>query len=324
MRRNFSIAELLTATAIVAILSSILFPTVAGSSAKQGNAYNLGKIAAAMTAYGVDYDGYFPLSMSGPYMALQNIHNDQSAFGWKRTDMWPLLTMPYLKDRTLLIDPDRGDPANIFSGPPLRSGDPGYLSSANTYRNQNRLANFGFNYTFLSPLMIPASKMTDPRPTDYMVSESRSFAQAAKPAETVLLVPSARGWSATEVVGKERYETGGFSFVNAPGMWGVVGDASRRILFNTAGPCGGDWCADVAKASIGEKTRINFNYMNAEKGGNNVAFVDGHVSFKTATQLAAGTNYLTATPHGGDDLAGAVITDKSLYMWNLDDEFYGQ
>ncbi|MEA2554309.1 MAG: hypothetical protein QOJ65_2485, partial [Fimbriimonadaceae bacterium] len=73
----------------------------------------------------------------------------------------------------------------------------------------------------------------------------------------------------------------------------------------------------------GKQAMTSTFYVEKVRGGNNLAFLDGHVKFMTDVRLAAGTDYVTATPRGEANAAGAVITDKKKYLWNLDDNYYG-
>jgi prepilin-type processing-associated H-X9-DG protein len=52
--------------------------------------------------------------------------------------------------------------------------------------------------------------------------------------------------------------------------------------------------------------------------GSNVAWLDGHAKFLKDGMLAAGTDYGTST-----NPTATVITDKSKYIWNLDDNYFG-
>ena len=57
--------------------------------------------------------------------------------------------------------------------------------------------------------------------------------------------------------------------------------------------------------------------------GTVVAWVDGHAKYMKAGALAAGTDYGTAVPNGLDNGGGARIVDKSKYLWNLDENYFG-
>lgn len=319
--KAFALSETITAAACLSVLGAVLAPVFTQHN-KATSSVNLARIATAAVRYGDDYDERIPLSLNGTYRNLVNVHDGAlTSYGEKRSDMWPLILLPYIKDRKILIDPTRKDLGGIFNGPPLAPGDRGYRDTANTYRNQNRFAFYGMNYEFLSPLLVPASKMADATPTDFMAAEVRDFFVAANPHATVFFVPSTRFH---EDVGDSR----GFCDVNAPGMFEVLGDETNPYVpFTGDSPCSGDWCGtDVDPKKPGIQTSEAAFYQDPVSHGNNVAFLDTHVKYLTTVQLAAGTNYTTAKPQAvgkGVKLGGAVITDKRKYLWNLDDNYYG-
>ena len=316
--RAFTLNETIAAAACASILGAVVGPVFVHAQ-KPTSAANLARITTAAIHYGDDYDERIPLSLNGPYRDLANVHDGQlTVYGEGRADMWPLLLLPYVKDRKVFVDPTRKDANGIFSGPPLVRGDHGYVDTANTYRNQSRFAFYGMNYEFLSPLVIPASKMSDATPTDFMAGEVRDFFVAANPHATVFFVPSTR-------YHLDPGDSRGFCAVNAPGMFAVLGiEFVPYVPFSNGTPCSGDWCGtDIDRQTPGIQTSEAAFYVDRPRRGNNVSFLDGHVKFMTTMELAAGTNYPTAKPMGPSNLGGAVITDKSKYLWNLDDNYYG-
>jgi type II secretory pathway pseudopilin PulG len=332
MRRKkaFTLTELLVITAIIAILAAILFPVFSQAvpAGKANNSTNLKKLALSAQRYGQDADERIPIVSNGRYRDLQNVHDGVlTSYGEQRTDLWPLLLLPYVKDRTIYVDPQRGDVHGIYAGPPLVPTDAGYDPLGNTYRNQNRFSMFGFNFVFLSPMFIPASKMIDATPTDFMVGEAHEFFAAFDPSGTVFYSPAYRGYvpqDGEDIIGVQD-PTRGFSLINAPGMWDVlVVSTSPYVLFWNGTQCSGDWCGtDVDPNTAGTQTSENYFYKDPTSLGNNTVFLDSHVKFMTATQLAAGTDYPTAVPNNVYFSGGAQITDKSKYIWNLDANFFG-
>jgi len=334
--KRLSLIDLLVVVAIVAVLGAILFPVYAQARRAQknnkANAVNLKAIARAVKQYAQDYDDQIPIVINGRYRNLKNMHDGElDQYGEPRSDMWPLLVLPYLGDRTTYIDPQRGDAFGIWSGPPLATSDPGYIPYQNTYRNQSRFSMFGFNYLYLSPFEIPASKLEDFTPTDFMVGISHSFAEAELPNKTVMYAPSDRGLipqSGTDTVGTQDWQRG-FSTINAPGLWDVLvqENSNGPVIFWTGADCSGDWCgADLDPNTAGKQTNEGFFYKYPTTLGNNTMFLDLHVKFMSAEDLASGTDYLTATPQDGGSGAfggGANIIDKSKYLWNLNEEYYG-
>ncbi len=327
-RKAFSIVELLVVVAIVAILAAILFPVFSAEvqAGKVSNKPNLRKIALAAQRYGQDYDDRMPISINGRYRDLSNVaDNALTIYGEKRTDAWPLILMPYVVNRATYVDPRRDDVNNIWSGPPLATTDFGFNPLANTYRNQNRFSFFGYNYLFLSPIYIPAEAFNEAAPTDFMVAESHGFFEADKPTKTIFYGVSSRGYvtqNFSDQLGVQD-TTRGFSSLNPPGFWNVeASSASPYILFWNGTNCSGDWCGDTDPGH-GELRTQNYTYIEPTLGGNNVAFLDAHVSFLSDVAMAAGTNYLTATPNGPYSGGGAAVTDKSKYIWNLNSNYFG-
>ncbi len=333
--KRLSIVELLVVVAIVALLGAILFPVYAqarvAQKGKKGNEWNLKQIARAVKQYSQDYDDRMPVSINGPYRDLRNIHDGVlTTYGEQRSDMWPLLLMPYLKDRTTYIDPQRGDAFGIWSGPPLATSDAGYNATANTYRNQDRFPMFAMNFLFLSPMKIPASKLVDATPTDFMQGESHSFQEAEDPNNTVFFGVSERGripQSNVDVVGVEDWQRG-FWGIDAPALWDhLISSTSPYVTFWTGTNCSGDWCGtDLDPVTTGTQSNEGFFYKYPTTLANNAMFLDLHIHYMTAAQLAQGTDYLTATPNDGGTGyfgGGATITDKSAYLWNLNEQYYG-
>ncbi len=154
--------------------------------------------------------------------------------------------------------------------------------------NQDRHPQYGYNYLFLSPWY------------DCDYSLSRSATAASAPAETVMFTTS-QSFTKNERVG--------WYGVNAPGAWPITAPAPHACIWwdGTAGS--GNWSAGGVK-KITSSTRVN-TYNGAIVG-----FVDGHTKLLKDGALAAGTDYGTAVPGGAAD--GAVITDMTKYLWDLD------
>jgi prepilin-type processing-associated H-X9-DG protein len=332
--KSWTIIDLLVITAVVAGLSSILFPVFQQSALAQrkSNEFNLKRILKAASHYAQDYDDSVPVLSNGRYRDLKNMRDGQlSEYGEQRTDLWPLILLPYIKDRSTFVDPQRGDTFGIYAASPLATSDSGYNPLANTYRNQNRFPMFAVNDLFLSPMIIPASKIYESSPTDFMQGTSHMFSEADDQANTVFYAESQRGsvpQSVDDVVGQLDTARGFFG-IDAPGLWEqlVVGnDLTLPVIFWTGTNCSGDWCGDADPNEPDLQPTTNTFYESVPTQGNNVGFMDGHVSFRTVLGLMAGTDYLTSTPQDGGSGAfggGANITNKSLYLWNLNDNYYG-
>ena len=336
-RKAFTLIELLVVIAIIAILAAILFPVFAQAkkaAKKAASAQNNRQVALASIMYGGDFDDTIPVMVNGAWRNLKNTQDGiPTTYGDQRTDGWPLLVIPYIKSRGLFVDPGRGDSPGIWKGPALATQDalwnPVTSPTSNAYRGQNRFPMYGVNYLFVSPLLIPSNKLTDATPTDFMSGESHTFTEADDPAGTVFYTESQFGYlptTTTDTLGTLSTIRGFFG-INAPGLWGVLaGSTVPYVIFWNGTDCSGDWCGDFNPGEPGRQKETNTVYIGYNDGAN-ATFLDGHVKYMKDNQLAAGTNYLSATPWDGAgvgyDGGGATITDKSAYLWNLTNFYYG-
>jgi len=331
-RKAFTLIELLVVIAIIAILAAILFPVFAQAkkqAKKAASAQNNRQLALAHLMYAGDYDDNICVVINGPYRSLKNVHDGVlTTYGEQRTDGWTKLTSPYIKSRGIFVDPGRADVHKIWSGPTLAPGDPGYDPYANTYRNQSRYPFYGINYLFDSPFLIPADKMSDATPTDFMAGEAHATTEAEDPSGTVFLTESQLGYlPQTSTDNQGVLDTGhGWWGINAPGLWDVlVPSTVAYVIWWTGTYCSGDWCGDKDTTLTGQQKSTNFVYIGYNDGAN-TTFIDGHVKYMKDGALAAGTNYASATPQDGGSGyfgGGASITDKTHYLWNLNDNYYG-
>jgi len=321
-RKAFTLIELLVVIAIIAILAAILFPVFAQAkkAAKQSSsASNNRQVALAAIMYGADYDDAFPIMANGPWRSLKNTRDGVlTAYGEERTDCWPLLLLNYTKSREIYIDPNRGDIPGIWQGPALASQDAGYNALANAYRGQNRFPHYGVNYLFLSPLRIPAAKMTETTPTNFMVGESRTQTQTNEPASTIFYTES-------DLFNFDT--TRGYFGVNAPAMWeNIANDDVDYVIFWGGGTCSGDWCGDIDLTTTGRQ-KSHSSAHEEFNDGSNYSFVDGHVKYMKDAKAASGTSFLLSTPSDGSapgTLGGSTIqiTDENKYLWDLNDYYY--
>jgi hypothetical protein len=213
------------------------------------------------------------------YFVLQGYSANLNAKPVSRT--WVSLLRPYTKDPGILVDPRVGDNGGLVLG-----SKPGVGI-------RDRFVQYGYNYLFLSPWYACSS------------SVGRSSSVAIKPERTVMFTSSQnfpadpkRGWFDA----------------NAPGAWPVAISAPMACVWLSGGVKGsGNW-SHKNPARIGDFTST----VRAGKryGGAVVSWVDGHASIKTDVELAAGTDYLTASYDNPSE--GAKITDLSKYLWTLD------
>jgi prepilin-type N-terminal cleavage/methylation domain-containing protein/prepilin-type processing-associated H-X9-DG protein len=302
-RKAFTLIELLVVIAIIAILAAILFPVFAQAkkaAKKAASAQNNRQMALAQLMYAGDYDDTISVMINGPYRDLLNVQDGVlTSYGEQRTDGWPLLIMPYIKSRGLFVDPGRGDVNAIWAGPALATLDAGFYpgGTKNTYRTQGRFPMYGINYLFDSPLLIPASKMSDATPTDWMQGEAHTTTEADDPAGTIFYTETSRGYQRT--TGPDKIgvldTTRGFFGTDAPGLWDVlVASTVPYVIFWNATHCSGDWCGDRDSATVGIQKGSNYTYIGYNDGAN-ATFIDGHVKYMKDASLASGTNYLAST-----------------------------
>ena len=138
------------------------------------------------------------------------------------------------------------------------------------------------------------------------MAESRSFTQAQLPAETVFFVESRH---------PDYTSTLGYYTAAAPGMYPILLPHPVYCIYTDTG-----WSKLNSTPPAGSIAGQPFTGETAlrHQGGNNVAWIDGHAKYLKDTAMAAGTNYST-----NPDQATTAITDKSVYLWNLDDNYYG-
>lgn len=287
-RNAFTLIELLVVIAIIAILAAILFPVFAQAklaAKKAASLSNNKQIAMAALMYSGDYDDVLPLFMNGTYSEARGDNAPQHT-----ADTWVWIIQPYIKNLQLMQDPGRGDKRGYWGhGPNAWWG------------NQNTYPMYGLNYIFVSPYTVVNGSC------DY--AEGKSSTQATDPAQTVFFVGS-RVFSE----GTDR----GFFGANAPGMWEWIAPHPDYCIWWDETPCGGDWCGSPS-SPVKSTSSTAMNYQD----GTTVSWVDGHAKYMKDKALAAGTTYTTASPNGLDNGGGAKIVDKSRYLWNLDDNYYG-
>ena len=320
--RGFSLIQALLIVSIVSVTSSIAFPALSASVHKQNgtqddSAQNERQIGLAGIMYGADYDDTMAVLVNGEYRDLQDVadgvltHN-----GTQRTDAWPMLLLPYIKSRRLFVDPTRVDGLDIWSGPARAASEEGYDSGKNSYRNQNRFPMYAVNYMFCSPGIIPMKHMGASNAMDYMMGEAHTFTEADDPSGTVYYVPSKYYGATAE----------GFFVANAPGLWQVFANNVPYVAFWGHSPCSGDWCYDLDKTKDGAQSETNSVYFDRDHKAP-ITFLDGHVHVMSDVEVADGTDYQTAAPNDGARPntmgGGSKITDKTHYLWNLTNNYYG-
>ena len=335
-KSGMTLPEVLLASAIMMIIFVLVVRVVfrpRATGMKPSSAQNNRQMALAAIMYGGDYDDKIPVVVNGWLSRMQDVDDKHQtvncpapgtqdfpakhAAGYRRTDAWPLMLMPYLRSRGLFINPDLTDFHNIWTSAPKAATDKDYNRDGATYRNQNRFPMYGMNYMFLAPLRIPANKRSEPDAVNYAVGEGRAFTDADDPSGTVFFTESQHAMDDA---------TRGFFVINAPGMWpAFVHNKDGYVAFwgGTAGS--GDWvgtptaCADFGTPCPSPMEWAGSVYTGYNDGCS-ATFLDGHVKYYRTFALAAGTDYASAV--AGADGSGAHIVDKSKYLWNLTNKNY--
>lgn len=327
--RAFTLIELLVVIAIIAILAAILFPVFAQAklaAKKSASLSNIKQITLANIMYENDYDDNFVLFSQNPFdTACGNPNVANGAAGCEfapfvQTNNWPLLLQPYIKSLGLFVDPATGDPQGYFgSGPNAVSG------------NQNWAAQYGYNYLFLSPLVIGGLTGGGWLPSGYanINGVGRPSTEAIAPANTVMFT-SSQGSPYTGPKGNQvltpgaEYGTPDADSLTDPGLGCELYYATNRLTFVDCSSTDGascnwasQWVTNTpAYPGVGPltgSTRALQPYVGA-----NVGWVDGHAKSTTAGALAAGTDFGTSSSTSGYSGFGSVITDITKYLWTLD------
>jgi len=281
-RKAFTLIELLVVIAIIAILAAILFPVFAQAkvAAKKTAALsNTKQIALAAIMYSGDADDQLVLSLSGHY-SQGGTNDGLSSPLPQHGNTWVWLLQPYIKSLGLMVDTGVGDPNGAFGSGPNA-----------WYYNQNKYPSFGYNYLFLGPWYN----------CDYGLS--RSNGAAIKPAETVMFTTSQVFRSSNTI---------GWYASNAPGAWPIIAPAPFACVWYDGSQGSGNWSAN--NGSVGKITAST--RIKTYTDGSTVAWLDGHAKYLKDAQLAAGTDYMSATYTNSS--SGAKITNLSAYLWSLD------
>jgi prepilin-type N-terminal cleavage/methylation domain-containing protein/prepilin-type processing-associated H-X9-DG protein len=205
--------------------------------------------------------------------------------GSPRVDTWVWQTQPYIKNLGLMVDPTWTDSLSIFGSGPYA-----------WHRNQNLFPQYGYNYIFVSPWLVNAAGTNCDGG-----SEGRTVTGANEPAATVMFTQS------RHPTYTQNY---GYFTATAPGMYPVIAPHPSYCIWTGAG-----WAkAPTATPTVPYTSEINIR----NNDGANAVWLDGHGKFHKTEALAAGTNYSTST-----NPTTTALTDKTKYLWNFDDNYFG-
>ncbi len=289
MKRAFTLIELLVVIAIIAILAAILFPVFAqAKTAAKGTASisNAKQLALGVLMYGGDADDVMPLA------AIWNQPGDPVKFGDGTTvSPWTWLIQPYVKNGGIFQDA-------------TNSPTPQLAPSISTTVSQLFMPEYGYNYTYLSPIK------ADAQGNPYMTPVSATA--AGDPSGTVMLT-SKWGYSESATA-----STGFWSYgPQGPAFWTTVEvpDCGSAPDF-----CAASWGQNDGFVNSTTYEGVTTVVAGSETGGVSlhatdaavVSFVDGHTKKLKPGALAAGTNWVP-----GIQASATKLNDVTKYLWDL-------
>lgn len=290
-KRAFTLIELLIVVAIIAVLAAILFP-VFSRAKEQAKATvclsNFKQSTISIMIYQNDYDDRYVLS---------KYSTDPDATS-KDDRTWVQLVLPYSRDFRLYHCPSdytmRPESQAVFDED-LVPGD-----SYSRYYTASKRTNLGYNYLYLSPLVL-SSVLTGTR--------SRTGTEIFDPANMLVLGDS------VHEIDEDGNPQGGGSYLIVPPCRYALEGTFRRDTFRLDVPDQFIYQGNLAWGLPGSKGN---QATSRDSGGlwpwhaNHLtaAFADGHIKRVTLDQVADGCNVRPAW-------AGHVY-DRSKYLWDLD------
>jgi len=316
-KRAFTLIELLVVIAIIAILAAILFPVFAQAKlAAKGAASlsNVKQITLAEIMYQNDYDDDFVISANdqceaGCPSSIATIESGVCFGSTVTAQNWSLAIEPYIKTLGIYVDPGTGDPQGNFSG-----------SGSNSIpQDWNNFAQYGYNYTFLSPMLFAPRYNLNTNTTACCGASSitglgRSSTLAVNPSGTVMFTTADEGYTTGSA--SSQYGTPDDEFAEAPGTYYALLPAGDRIIIVSSGPypksAGGYsapfWTSGwVKNNNLGGPITADVRALNPYVGAK-VGWVDGHAKNITADALAAGTTWSTSSSTTGATCISGTAT----------------
>jgi prepilin-type N-terminal cleavage/methylation domain-containing protein len=273
--RGFTLIELLVVIAIIAILAAILFPVFAQAKNAAKGAASMSNVRQIGTGHAIYSGDYDDTAVLVGFLDAAAPVSTNGDFHYA----WPSLLMPYLKTSQMFQDPLTSQEASFQSLP---------LSVSHLYLTQ-----FGYAYTVWSP----RSDLGDVGETNPI-----SMTVPTAPAETVMFVTK-----------KNRAGNPDWHDLGTP-IWGAnlvnPPDCSVVVCFPVA-----RWGSDAP--SFAGQTFENGGFTGGVAFRKTkkacVVWGDTHATFRSADQVAAGTNWSVTTPS-----ASVVVTDVNRYIWDTE------
>lgn len=281
--RAFTLIELLVVIAVIAILAAILFPVFAQAKvAAKGTASlsNIKQIGTSHFLYAADYDDFSVLvGRMDPAAPVSSMGRFFYSWAW--------LLQPYVKNSQVFQDPVT-TPEQAFDG--------NSVEISRLYHTQ-----FGYAYTIHSPWR-----------GNFMADGAFPLSQTslANPAETVHFVSK-----------KARNGNGDWLAVGTP-IWAAYLINPPFCVSTETGTNPGSRCVPGQRWGTGATTYLGQSFAEGaftggvafrKAGKTAVVWSDGHASWKSPDQLAAGTNWRR------DLLFASVrVTEPEKYLWDSD------
>ena len=287
-RKGFTLIELLVVIAIIAILAAILFPvfqSVRENARRTACGSNIRQLGLGVMQYNQDNEERMPPLFTNPPASVCG-----ALPGGSCRMSWVGIIDPYVKSTDVWKCPDM---TLTSVWPPAASA----LHST-PFRNISLWESYGWNVDYMDLAKGDCSDFDGATQGGPPIK----LAQVGSPAATVMIV----------------------------GIGGEPGQGSFFGTGNALYPAHGGYYPAPAPASL--TTPEGCTYSNAGWGqgsymgpyggfeqlrhvnrGGQVCFVDGHVKFMTAGQLAAGTDW-NVNKQNSD----IHVTDRNQYLWDLD------
>lgn len=291
-KRAFSLIELLIVVAIIAVLSAILFPVFSRAKEQAKASVCLSNFRQTLTStmlYQNDYDDRFVLSRYSTSLMATS----------KDDRTWVQLVLPYSRDFRLFRCPSdytlRPESQAVFDED-LVPGD-----TYSRYYTASKRTNLGYNYMYLSPLILSSSRISARSRT---ASEVNDLARMLVLGDSVHKIDddgSPRGGGSYLILPPCRYALEGtflrdtFKLDNVPDQqlyqgglsWGApLGISGQTVGTNNGGLW--PWHGDHLTA----------------------AFADGHIKRITIDQAADGCSVRPAWE--------GLVFNRVRYLWDLD------
>ena len=290
--RGFTLIELLVVIAIIAILAAILFPvfqSVRENARRTACGSNIRQLGLGVMQYNQDNEEGMPPVFQNP--ADPSVCGALPGGSCRMS--WVGIIDPYVKSTEVWKCPDM----------PLTSVWPVVASALNStpFRNISLWEGYGWNVDYMGLAKSDCSDFDSTRGSGPPIK----LAQIGSPAATVMITGSG-GEPDNLTPSASFFGTGNALYPPHGGYYPAPAPATlttpEGCTYSNAG-----WGQGSYMGPYG-----GFEQLRHAGRGGQVCFVDGHVKFMTAGQLAAGTDWNVNTPN-----SSVHVTDRNQYLWDL-------